>query len=456
MHLMNKKTLPITIFTFDLLIIFFCFFKVFTYYNGFVPIPIKSISLIAFITIVWYFLNLSLVKHHSFGSNLIETLKNLLICYSLLSVSIIFVVAAFGQFAPNNKLILWPLLFSVLLSSIFRIFISIVLKFLIKNHFKKNVILIGSGRILEIVLQRFLSSDFLDLNLYGVISDNKKRSIPKNLYLGKLVDFRSVLNSEKIDDVIIALPLKMESQIADIVNYCETEGVRARIVPDFFKVVRTRAILDNLKDIPLIGIRPEPLSLFSNRLLKRSFDILISITILIVLFPLLIILGLLCKLTSSGPALFTQERIGANNREFVMYKFRSMFVQDKNVSDTTWTVGNDHRITPFGRIMRRFNLDELPQFWNVLIGDMSIIGPRPEREHFVNNFKKYIKNYNVRHLVKSGITGWSQINGFIGDTSIQKRIEYDIYYIENWSLLLDLKIFFLTILWNLKPNSQII
>ena len=203
--------------------------------------------------------------------------------------------------------------------------------------------------------------------------------------------------------------------------------------------------MDTLGDIPLISIRTEPLNIFSNRIIKRTFDIVMSVALLILFSPLFLVLSLMIKFTSKGPVFFKQKRIGANNIEFDIYKFRSMTVQNSNDSDTIWTIENDKRITSIGRFMRKTNLDELPQLWNVFIWNMSLVGPRPEREHFVKKFKKEIPHYKVRHLLKSGITGWAQVNGWRGDTSIAQRIENDIFYLENWSFWLDLKILWLTL-----------
>jgi Undecaprenyl-phosphate glucose phosphotransferase len=269
--------------------------------------------------------------------------------------------------------------------------------------------------------------------------------MPQDFYLGKVERFSEIARSAVIDEVIIALPLRMEKVIIEMVERCDYEGIRVRIVPDFFRVIRNRAVLDRLGDIPFIGIRTEPLSLLKNRVLKRTFDIVFSLTALILLSPIFAIIAIIIKATSKGPVFFKQERMGANNVEFEIYKFRSMTVQAKEHSDTIWTTANDSRVTKIGNIMRKTNLDELAQFWNVLIGNMSVVGPRPEREHFVEQFKEEIHNYKVRHLVKSGITGWAQVNGWRGDTSIKKRVEHDIYYIENWSFWLDLKIIGLTL-----------
>jgi len=179
--------------------------------------------------------------------------------------------------------------------------------------------------------------------------------------------------------------------------------------------------------------------------LKRSFDVLFSLTAIVLLSPLYALLACLVKFTSPGPVLFCQRRIGENSREFCLYKFRSMILQSPESSDRAWTRPNDERVTRVGRFMRRTGLDELPQFWNVLRGDMSVVGPRPERKHFAERFKEDLPDYRLRHLVKAGITGWAQVNGLRGDTSIAERLEYDIQYMQNWNLWLDLKIIWLTL-----------
>jgi len=178
---------------------------------------------------------------------------------------------------------------------------------------------------------------------------------------------------------------------------------------------------------------------------KRTFDLFFSLVALLLLSPLFLVLAVLVKISSPGPVLFRQKRVGENGREFFLYKFRSMFPQSPLVSDRAWTTPGDQRVTRLGRFMRRTGLDELPQFWNVLVGDMSVVGPRPERKHFVELFKKDLPDYRLRHRVKAGMTGWAQVNGLRGDSSIAERLAYDIQYMENWSPWLDLKIIWLTL-----------
>ena len=409
-----------------------------------------------FAAVMWFFIavNSSVANLH-IETGILTMIKEILVGYSLLSVGIIGVVAVFGNFAPNNKLILWPLLIGVSTSFLVRfVFLICAKHFVSEGYQQKQVLLLGGGRVAEKTVNQLMKSRHLGYRLYGVLSDNYHETLPKGLYLGKLDRFSEIVRSGVVDEVIIALPLKLEEIILEMVKKCNQEGIRVRIVPDFFRIIHNRAVLERLGDIPLIGIRTEPLSLLKNRVLKRSFDIIFSLIVLLLLSPFFLLIMLLIKVTSPGPVFFKQSRVGTNNVAFDMYKFRSMTVQAKKESDTVWTTANDSRVTKVGKFIRRGNIDELPQFWNVLSGNMSVVGPRPERQHFVDKFRKEIADYKVRHLVKSGITGWAQVNGWRGDTSIEKRIECDIYYIENWSFWMDLKIIFLTLFGRKEERGE--
>ena len=233
-------------------------------------------------------------------------------------------------------------------------------------------------------------------------------------------------------------------KLEQIVAICEKSGVHTKFVPDYYNFISTNPYTEDLDGLPVINIRNVPLTNTVNRMIKRLIDIIGSIVALILFSPIMLVVAILVKKSSPGPIFFAQERIGLGNRPFKMYKFRSMGVQDPKKEAKEWTTKNDARVTPVGRIIRKTSLDELPQFWNVLKGDMSLIGPRPERPLFVEKFKEEIPRYMIKHQVRPGITGWAQVNGFRGDTSIRSRIEHDLYYIENWSLGLDIKILFLT------------
>ena len=444
---MVKKSTSAAIFIIDLLIMYTCFFGVYTLIRGFNHISLGTVMLLAYIGLAWFIIAVnSSVTNVNIESKTIRILKDTLIGYSVLSASVIGFVAVFGEFAPNNKLILWPMFFAVGLSLLLRLFTLITIKHFVRQGYQqKAVLIIGGGRVAEAVVKQITSSPYLGYRLHGFLSDDLRESLPREFYLGKLDRFKEVVRSGAVNEVIIALPLKLEEMIIEMVEKCEYEGIRVRIVPDFFRIIRNRAVLENIADIPLIGIRTEPLSLLRNRVVKRSFDMVFSLLVMVLLSPVYLLLAILIKLTSPGPAFFRQKRIGANNVEFEMYKFRSMTVQKEKMSDTIWTTPNDSRVTSIGRVMRKANLDELPQFWNVFIGNMSVVGPRPEREHFVEKFKKEIRFYKARHLVKSGITGSAQVNGWRGDTSIEERVKHDIYYMENWTFWLDIEIIWLTL-----------
>jgi Undecaprenyl-phosphate glucose phosphotransferase len=242
----------------------------------------------------------------------------------------------------------------------------------------------------------------------------------------------------------VALPPEQHVKTIELLDITSRECIDVKVVPDILQVIALRARLEDLDGVPVININ-EPSLQGVNTLVKRAIDIAISSAALIVLALPIAVLAALVRLTSKGPAFFRQERMGLDGKSFTIVKFRSMHDDAERETGPVWTQQGDPRVTGLGRFLRRSNLDELPQLWNVLRGDMSIVGPRPERPHFVEQFKHRIPQYMLRHKVKSGLTGWAQVNGWRGNTALDKRIEYDLYYIENWSVRLDLKIIWLTI-----------
>ncbi len=434
-------------FLLDLFLLNAAFLGYYAYHHGFIIISYKYIFFLFFSSLIWLFISINSPLHVlSPNSKITLCMKHLFMAFSVLTVCLVATLAVFGDFKNFNKYILYPLLFAGMASGFFRLGYLIIIKHFTKNGYgRKSILVIGGDRVAERVINKIIKSPYLGYNLYGVLADKYHESLSNGMYLGKLDRFAEVVRTKLVDEVIIALPLRREKEIIDIVGKCNHEGVRFRIVPDFFRLVQNRMHIEALDDIPLISIQTEPLTTLGNRIQKRIFDIFFSIVFLMITFPALLAIAIIIKLTSPGPIIFKQLRMGANNKEFWLYKFRTMKVQDKESSDNTWTAETDNRVTKFGRFLRKTNLDELPQFWNVLIGNMSIVGPRPEREHFVEQFKEEIKNYKVRHLIKSGITGWAQVNGLRGDTSIPDRVKHDIFYIQHWSIWLDLKIIFLTV-----------
>ena len=225
---------------------------------------------------------------------------------------------------------------------------------------------------------------------------------------------------------------------------CEKSGVHTKFIPDYNNIIPTKPYTEDIQGLPVINIRRVPLNNLLNRFVKRSVDLFGAVVALILFSPVMLITAIVIKVTSPGPLIFKQERIGLKNKPFYMYKFRSMVVQEDTDEKKEWTTKNDPRVTPVGRFIRRTSIDELPQLFNVLMGTMSLVGPRPERPQFVDKFKEEIPRYMIKHQVRPGLTGWAQVNGYRGDTSIRKRIEYDLYYIENWTIGFDFKIILLT------------
>lgn len=278
----------------------------------------------------------------------------------------------------------------------------------------------------------------------GVFEDYKVDSENFN-YLGNIAELDNYLAENRdIDEIIITLEMKDYDKLKTIISICEKLGIRTQIIPSYYKYFPAKPYVEEIGGLPLINIRYTPLDNILNKAIKRGIDIVGSLLAIIIFSPVMLIIAILIKLTSKGPIIFKQERIGLNRKPFIMYKFRSMRQQDPEEEKKDWTVKNDPRKTKIGAFIRKTSIDELPQFFNVLKGDMSLIGPRPERPFYVEKFKDEIPKYMVKHQVRPGITGWAQVNGWRGDTSIKKRIECDIYYIENWSLTLDIKIVILT------------
>ena len=315
-----------------------------------------------------------------------------------------------------------------------------------KGYNIKHVLVVGYSRAAEQYIDRLLWNPQWGYKICGILDD----TVPSGtLYkgikvLGRLENLEVILPHNELDEVAIALALKDYDNLEHVVNICEKSGVHTKFIPDYNSVIPTRPYTEDLMGLPVINIRYVPLANTSNKVIKRVMDIAGSVCGIVILSPLLLFLAILVKISSPGPVIFKQERVGLHGKPFYMYKFRSMEQQSEDEEKKAWTVRDDPRVTGIGRLMRRTSLDELPQLFNILKGDMSLIGPRPERPLFVERFKEEIPRYMVKHQVRPGLTGWAQVNGFRGDTSIKKRIDCDIYYIENWTIGFDIKIFLLT------------
>ncbi len=319
----------------------------------------------------------------------------------------------------------------------------------------KRVLIAGAGDLGRMLADKVLEHRELGFKVLGFIDDRATgdhigyRGLP---LLGTLGEADEIIRRERIDHLYVALPLEEHVKMLGLVEVTNREGVDLHVVPDLLQFIALRARLENLDGLPIISLNDVPLRGL-NSILKRIIDIGIAGSVLLVLSVPFALIALIIKRTSSGPVFYTQDRMGLDGNGFRVLKFRSMYDGAEDETGPVWARDNDPRCTPVGRWLRRFDLDELPQLWNVVRGDMSIVGPRPERPYFVEQFKHRIPQYMLRHKVKAGITGWAQVNGWRGNTSLEKRIEYDLYYIENWSVGLDLKIMWLTVVRGFQKHA---
>ncbi|MGH2575373.1 MAG: undecaprenyl-phosphate glucose phosphotransferase, partial [Ignavibacteria bacterium] len=311
----------------------------------------------------------------------------------------------------------------------------------------KNAVIIGNNNTALGILNNFTSHRYAGYNIVGVVEEDfsQQKCITDKYRLGKYSEIVSVIKNYGVDTVLVAIPSSENDKLYEIMKLCEGENAEFLLVPDFLEMITSSVRVQEIDGIPFLKIKSIPMNIW-NRILKRAFDFVFALFILILTSPLFIITALLVKLTSKGPVFYYQERVSFAGKKFNMIKFRSMIPDAEKQTGVVMASKRDERYTPVGEFIRKFSFDELPQFINVLKGEMSIVGPRPEREHFINLMKDKIPKYLERHRVKCGITGWAQVNGFRGvDTSLEKRIEYDIYYIENWSIIFDLKIIIKTL-----------
>ena len=370
----------------------------------------------------------------------------------IILVAILFVINQ-----PNfSRIMLFLLsLFGMIFAIIERALVVLVLRFMrVNNRNLKHMLIIGDNDLALNFAHKINSKTYLGYNIAGFLGrkEHLGKTFEGTKFIGTFKDLPNVLKTHKFDRVVIAIPLKYYYHLNEIVDACEEEGIKAEIIPDYYKYLPAKPSVDMLDDMPIINIRYVPLDDAFNKFKKIIEDYFVAIVAIIITSPIMIITAIAIKLESPGPIIFKQERIGYNGKPFMMYKFRSMKVQDDEEEKSQWTTEDDPRKTRVGTFIRKMSIDELPQFFNVLKREMSVVGPRPERPYFVEQFKKEIPKYMVKHQGRPGLTGLAQVNGYRGNTSIEKRIEYDIRYVENWSLVLDIQIMFKTV-FKRNPNA---
>lgn len=323
---------------------------------------------------------------------------------------------------------------------------------------QKHVIVVGDGQLAVDYARTVRENRRFGITVDGYLADSEDQTAAGEIgtYFGSYDALEKRIRNHGVDEVIIALEQPDTNKVFSVIECCEKSGTRVSVIPYYNYMISAVPSVNSVGSMKCFELRTSPLDDALNRAIKRVFDVVFSFVVLLLLSPLLLVVALGVKLSSPGPVFFKQERVGKDKKPFTMYKFRSMKVNVE--SDTAWSKDVDPRKTRFGSFIRKLSIDELPQFFNVLKGDMSVIGPRPEIPHYVEQFRETIPKYMLKHLVRPGITGWAQVNGYRGDTSIEERIKCDIWYIENWTVGLDVKIMFRTVFGGMinseKTNQQ--
>ncbi len=423
--------------------------------NGIITVPLSQYMLLdIFLTAAQLFTYASFGLYQSFRKTRLKKELPRLWLAGMLDMAILLSVLFINHGVHYSRLTM--AIYFTLSSSILsgkRIILRKVLRYFRQHgHNLKHILILGSGESAKAYLDAVSMDRELGYHPVGYLSQRRMETPQQLTYLGSIAKLDAVLDQYGPDEVVSAVDPDEDAWTPQVIMACEKAGVKLSIIPTYARYMSSTPQFDELNGLPLLNIRRIPLDNWANAFCKRAFDILGSLLLILFTSPIMLLCALGVKLTSPGPVIFSQKRVGRNKKEFYMYKFRSMRVN--NQQDTGWSNMNDNRKTRFGAFLRKCSLDEFPQFFNVLKGDMSLVGPRPEIPYHVGRFKEDIPLYMVKHQVRPGITGWAQVNDLRGDTSIKERIEHDIYYIENWSLLFDLKILFLTVFKGKFLNSE--
>ncbi len=378
------------------------------------------------------------------------------------SVGILFAIALTTIFLRNDRALLdyprtmlvYNWLLTIVLLMLGRFLTNWVRKRLQDRGIGKDrVLLVGTGDTARMILQRIVWSPGLGYDLVGIVNgESEEREILGVPILGRPEDLPDLINTHRIDEVIVAIPEKGHRETLHVISYCERGRVTIKVFPDLFQYITTTAGIEDLGGLPLLSVRDYALRGYLLTI-KRLIDFAGATVGLIVLSPLMFMTALAIKLESPGPVFFVQPRMGLDGKEFMLIKFRSMRT-DAEKDGPGWTVKDDPRQTRIGTWLRRLEVDELPNLINVFLGEMSLVGPRPEQAYYVEQFRRYVPRYMDRHREKGGMTGWAQVNGLRGDSSISERTKYDLWYSENWSILLDTKILLRTLWQIFAPDKS--
>jgi len=404
--------------------------------------------------------NITGLYEHVLSKDSIKTyrsvIKTYLLFISITSFTVIILIGAKSYFITREYLIYSLVIFGFFISLWKLIFLSIRKSERTALIDNRTFVIVGGGRIGQDLYHFFAGNPGLGYQLKGFFYDDAKVITPDDVYAGSIADCMKFVKTNKIDEIFCTLPVSESTKVEQLMIEADKNLIRFKYVPEYYDFAKRPTYVENFGHIPVISVRPEPLESMMNRFLKRMFDVLFSLFVILFIFSWLFpILAILIKLGSKGPVFFVQIRSGKDNKPFKCYKFRSMKVNsDSNKKQAT---RNDTRITKLGVVLRRLSLDELPQFFNVLIGNMSVVGPRPHMISHTKQYSQLIDKFMVRHFLKPGITGYAQVNGLRGETktteAMLQRVEADVWYLENWSFLLDFKIIFLTV-WNAVKGEE--
>jgi Undecaprenyl-phosphate glucose phosphotransferase len=412
----------------------------------------RYLVLLILLNLLWIITNL-VVSHYKLEVNkgYIEEITKIFL-NMILFTGIVSVIAFTFKELKYSRIVIYGTLaaffFMLMLSHL--LVLKLILHWRRKNPIKKQVLVVGNDRSSIDLANILLKEKDIAYNVLVYIeTEELDIKVDSTLIVGKLKDAKTIFEGHKIDELFIAVSSSDEDEIKQLVEIADYHGARVRMVPTFFKLFERNFQVNLFSNIPIINVNDIPLDNYYSALYKRVFDILFSLINLVILSPLLLLIALLIKLTSRGPVIYVPKRVGVDGNVFKLFKFRTMYFTPR-VHENLSTQENDARITPLGRLLRRFNLDELPQFVNVLMSDMSVVGPRPHRMYLEKVMQNSVDKYMVRHYVKPGITGWAQVNGWRGPTETEEqkvqRTKHDLWYIKNWSFWLDIKIIFLTLI----------
>lgn len=425
--------------------------------GGAITVPLRQYLLLGVVlTAVQLFVYAAFGLYQSFRkTGMRKELERLWVANALvLSVLLSFLFVQHYIDFSRLTLIIWFFLSSGLLSCK-RVALRRALHYFRQRGYnQKHVLLIGGGEMAQAYWKTVQRDRNLGYTVIGYVSSRQEKSMGKRNCLGGYEALERILERRRPDEAVCAIGPEEYGRVSEVIEACERTGTKLSIIPFYARYMPSNPQFDELGGIPMLNLRRIPLDNWANAFCKRAMDILGSLLLIVLLSPAMLICSIGVKLSSPGPVIFKQRRIGRDKRPFYMYKFRSMRVNSGQ--DSRWSTNRDERKTRFGAFMRKFSLDEFPQFFNVLKGDMSLVGPRPEIPYYVEQFKKEVPLYMVKHQVRPGITGWAQVNGLRGDTSIKERVEHDVYYIEHWSVFFDIEILLATVFKGKFINEEVI